>query len=261
MSPPSIGVAMLVSALVSAGGFAARALDGAGTVAAWLVGTAVLIGTGWPGGAVLLAFFTLSSAVSRFAPRHRPAALDAKGERRDAWQVLANGGAAASGAALLAGTPAALWVVSGALATAAADTGATAWGAGSMALPRHVLTGRAVPAGTSGGMTWRGTLGGLVGAWVTAAAGLPTGGVPLLAAGTGIGFCGMLLDSWLGAAAQGRFHCPACDAPSEWRRHRCGIQTLHVGGIRWLTNDAVNGLATTAGAFAGWLAWRCCSPS
>jgi uncharacterized membrane protein len=96
---------------------------------------------------------------------------------------------------------------------------------------------------------------------VTAAAGLPTGGVPLLAAGTGIGFCGMLLDSWLGAAAQGRFHCPACDAPSEWRRHRCGIQTLHVGGIRGLTNDAVNGLATTAGAVAGWLAWRCCAPS
>ena len=260
MSLPGIGVAVLVSALVSAAGFATRALDGAGAAVACVVGTAVLAGAGWPGGAVLLAFFALSSAVSRFAPQRRPALLDAKGERRDAWQVLANGGAAAAGAALLAGTPAALWVVAGALATAAADTWATAWGAGSARPTRHVLTGRAVPAGTSGGMTWRGTLGGLAGACVTAAAGLPTGGVPLLAAGTGIGFCGMLLDSCLGAA-QGRFHGPACNVPSEWRRHRCGIQTLHSGGIRWLTNDAVNGLATTAGAFAGWLAWRCCSPS
>jgi uncharacterized membrane protein len=90
---------------------------------------------------------------------------------------------------------------------------------------------------------------------------LPAGGVPLLAAGTGVGFGGMLLDAWLGAAAQGRLRCPACDVPSEWTRHRCGVQTQHLGGIRWLSNDGVHGLATTAGAWAGWLAWRCCSPS
>lgn len=261
MSPPALGVAVAVSALVSAAGFAARALDGAGALAAWLVGAAILVGAGWPGGAVLLAFFALSSAVSRLAPRRRATSLDAKGERRDPWQVLANGGAAAAGATLLAGSPVALWVVTGALATAAADTWATAWGAGSRALPRHLLTGRPVPSGTSGGMTVRGTVGALVGAAVTAAASLPAGGVPLLAAGTGIGVGGMLLDSWLGAAAQGRFHCPACDVPSEWTRHRCGVRTRHLGGVRWLTNDGVNGLATSAGACLGWLAWRCCSPS
>jgi len=261
MAPPAIGVAVAVSALVSAAGYAARALDGAGALAAWLVGAAILAGAGWQGGAVLLAFFVLSSGVSRLAPRRRETPLDSKGERRDAWQVLANGGAAAVGAALLAGSPAALWLVTGALATAAADTWATAWGAGSRALPRHLLSGRPVPTGTSGGMTLRGTLGALVGACVTAAASLPAGGVPLLAAGTGIGVGGMLLDSCLGAAAQGRFHCPACDVPSEWTRHRCGVQTQHLGGVRWLSNDGVNGLATTAGAWLGWLAWRCCSPS
>jgi uncharacterized protein (TIGR00297 family) len=261
MMPPAIGVALAVSALVSAAGLALRALDGAGALVASLVGATILVGAGWPGGAVLLAFFALSSAVSRLAPRRQATPLDTKGERRDLWQVLANGGAAAAGAALLAGSPAALWVVTGALATAAADTWATAWGAGSRELPRHLLTGHRVPAGTSGGVTRRGTLGALAGACVTAATGLPAGGVPLLAAGTGIGFGGMLLDSWLGAAAQGRFHCPACDVPSEWTRHRCGVQTQHLGGIRWLSNDGVNGLATAAGACAGWLAWRCCSPS
>jgi uncharacterized protein (TIGR00297 family) len=261
MAPPDIGIAVAVSALVAAGGLGARALDGGGALAAWLVGTAILAGAGWQGGAVLLAFFALSSAVSRLAPRRHASPLDAKGERRDAWQVLANGGPAAVGAALLAGSPAALWVVTGALATAAADTWATAWGAGSLALPRQVLTGRPVPAGTSGGITARGTLGALAGACVTAAASLPAGGVPLLAAGTGIGVGGMLLDSVLGAAAQGRFHCPACHAPSEWTRHRCGARTRHLGGVRWLSNDGVNGLATTAGAWLGWLAWRCCSPS
>jgi uncharacterized membrane protein len=59
-----------------------------GAVAAGMVGTAVVTGTGWSGGAVLAAFFVSSSAVGRLAPRP---ALDVKGERRDAWQVGANG--------------------------------------------------------------------------------------------------------------------------------------------------------------------------
>ncbi|HEX5818564.1 MAG TPA: DUF92 domain-containing protein [Gemmatimonadales bacterium] len=261
MSPPTIGVAVLVSALVSAAGFTARALDGTGAAAAWLVGTAILAGAGWAGGAVLLAFFALSSAVSRLAPRRLPSSLDPKGERRDAWQVLANGGAAAAGAVLTAGSPAALWIVTGALAAAAADTWATAIGAGSAAPPRLLMVGRTVPAGTSGGMTPRGTLGALAGAGVTAAAAIPAAGLQLLAVGTTIGFIGMLLDSWLGATVQGRFHCPACDRTSEWPRHQCGARTLHRGGLPWLTNDWVNGFATASGAWAGWLAWRwwaCC---
>jgi uncharacterized protein (TIGR00297 family) len=260
MSPPTIGVAMLASALVSATGAAARALDGAGALAAWIVGTAILTGAGWTGGAVLLVFFALSSAVSRLAPR-LAMQLDPKGDRRDAWQVLANGGAAALGALVLAGSPAALWVVTGALAVAAADTWATAIGAGSAAPPRLLMVGRTVPAGTSGGMTPRGTLGALAGAGVTAAAALPAAGLQLLAVGTTIGVIGMLLDSWLGATVQGRFHCPACDRSSEWPRHQCGARTLHRGGLPWLTNDWVNAFATAFGAWAGWLAWRwspCC---
>lgn len=254
-------LAALVSAGVSAGAYAARALTGPGAFAAWVVGVAVLVGAGWTGGAVLLAFFVPTSLVSRLAPRRAPLALDAKGERRDPWQVLANGGAAALGAAVLAGSPAALWAVTGALAVAAADTWATALGAGSAAPTRLLMVGRLVPAGTSGGMTPRGTLGALAGAGVTASAALPVAGLQLLAAGTTIGFIGMLLDSWLGATAQGRFHCPACDRASEWPRHHCGARTLHRGGLPWLTNDWVNGCATICGACAGWLAWRwsaCC---
>ena len=262
MTPPTPAVAALAAAAVAAGAYAARALNAGGALAAWGVGVAVLTGAGWPGGAVLLAFFVPTSLVSRFAPRPVTApALDAKGDRRDPWQVLANGGAAALGAMLLADTPAALWSVTGALAAAAADTWATALGAGSAAPARLLMVGRAVPAGTSGGMTPRGTLGALVGAAVTALTALPAAGLQIVAVGTSIGFFGMLLDSWLGATAQARFQCPACDRPSEWPRHRCGARTLHRGGVPWLTNDWVNGCATAFGAWAGWLAWHwwaCC---
>ena len=61
------------------------------------------------------------------------------------------------------------------------------------------------------------------------------------------------------ATLQGRFHCPACDLPSEWPVHRCGTRTLHRGGSRWLDNDGVNFAATLTAAVLAWAAWawRC----
>ena len=69
-----------------------------GGVAAATVGTLVLWGTGWNGGAVLAAFFISSNLVSRIGPRRVLAGVDAKNDRRDLWQVYANGAAAAAGA-------------------------------------------------------------------------------------------------------------------------------------------------------------------
>jgi uncharacterized protein (TIGR00297 family) len=248
-------VAAAVSAAVALLAWRARALTAAGGCAAWAVGAVILWGAGWAAGAVLLAFFVSSSAVSRLAAPER--LLDAKGNRRDAWQVLANGGAAAVGA--LAG-PAALWIVTAALAAAAADTWATSLGTRSRTPPRHLLTGAEVPAGTSGGVTPLGTAGGLAGAVVTALPGLVGGGTALALAATMIGFAGMLADSVLGALVQGRFHCPACDTASEWPVHRCGARTEPRGGWSWLTNDGVNAAATALAGLAGAAAWAVWSP-
>jgi len=80
-------------------------------------------------------------------------------------------------------------------------------------------------------------------------------------AAAGIGIAGMFLDSALGAAVQGRFHCDRCDRASEWQRHRCGGTTRLLGGYRWLNNDGVNALSTAAATAAGWAAWAWhCSP-
>jgi uncharacterized membrane protein len=236
------------------------ALTAGGALAAWLVGSAVVLGSGWGGGAVLAAFFVSSTAIGRLAPP-RPW-LDAKGERRDAWQVLANGGPAALGALLGLIEPGlGLWIVTGSLAAAAADTWATSLGGRSGGEPRLLFFGPAVPAGTSGGMTPAGCLAALAGAAVVATTGVLAGAHPaLLPVGTGIGFGGMIADSALGARWQGRFRCPACDLPSEWPAHRCGTRTIPTGGFTWLSNDGVNLAATMLAALAAGAGWRYWSP-
>jgi len=245
VAPP---VAALAAGAVALLAWRARSLTAGGAAAGWLVGTLVLAGTGWAGGAVLAAFFVSGSAVSR-------------GGRRDERQVAANGGPAALGALLGLHDPAlGLWIVTGSLAGAAADTWATGIGARSRTAPRLLLLGRRVLAGTSGGMTPLGCAGAAAGSLLVAATGAAAGSAPaLLPLGTLVGFTGMLADSVLGSAWQARFHCPACGEPSEWRVHRrCGSRTRLEGGVRWLDNDGVNLAATAlAGALAG-LAWLAC---
>ena len=225
-------------------------------MAAWVIGTAVLAGTGWAGGAVLAAFFVSSSVIGRLAPA--PAGLDPKGERRDPRQVVANGGPAALGALLGLHDPSlGLWIVTGSLAAAAADTWATGLGGWSPTPPRRLLLGTKLRPGASGGMTVVGTLGAAAGALLVAATGSVAGGSALLGIGTLVGFAGMLVDSALGSGWQGRFHCPACDMASEWRVHRCGARTTRVGGMAWLDNDGVNLAATASGAMLAGAAWLC----
>ncbi len=256
-------LAAAVSATVTALGWRLGALTGSGAMAAWTVGTLILVGTGWPGGATLAAFFVSSSAVSRLAAPRQGAVVDAKGNCRDHWQVLANGGAAMLGSLVgLRNAGLGLWIVTSSLAAAAADTWATSLGAWSRSLPRHLLTWRSVPAGTSGGMTLTGTIGALVGAGLVAAAGSGAGRMPsLLPVASLIGFGGMVLDSALGATAQAGFRCPRCEVASEWAVHRCGTPTVRLRGWAWLNNDGVNGLATAAAAVAGWVAWAWVSPA
>lgn len=257
---PDLLVSLAAALLLSAGGWAAKALTASGALAASAVGVTILLSAGWPGAAVLGAFFILGSAIGRILHPGHPVG-DAKGERRDAWQVLANGGCAALGAGLAAGRPGlALWIVTGGLAAAGADTWATATGATSRTLPRLLLMGRVVPAGTNGGMTLLGSAGAVLGAClISGAGGLAAGSLPLVLWGTAIGTGGMVLDSILGATLQGRFRCPSCGVDSEHRTHRCGTRTEHTGGASWLTNDGVNAVTTATGALAGLVAWRCAS--
>ena len=254
-----LALAFGLAAPISLLAYAARLLTASGTAAAALVGTAVLAGTGWWGGAVLLTYFGSASLVSRLAVDPSVARFDAKGSRRDMVQVLANGGWAGL-LALLPDPALAFAGMAASLSVSAADTWATAAGSLSPVAPRSIATGQPVEPGSSGGVTIAGCLGAAVGASLVAL----VSGTALRSAPAGvfigvIGMAGMLLDSALGATVQGRFLCGRCDAPTERRRHRCGSRTRRVGGLGWLDNDGVNAMATGAGALGGTILFKVCS--
>ncbi|MBM4188369.1 MAG: DUF92 domain-containing protein [Gemmatimonadetes bacterium] len=249
--------AVAISFVVAGLGWASRALSRGGFAAAVVVGTSILSATGLPGLAALGVFFVSSTLVSRMAHRGDSDSDQAVTEVRDHLQVLANGGAAAAGALAEFRFPGlGLWLATVGLAAAASDTWSTAFGALSGRTPRDILTGQRVAAGTSGGVTWAGTVGGLVGgALVALGPAALMGDSRLFIAATTIGFAAMLLDSALGSAWQARFWCPGCQAPTERRVHRCGSPAIRRSGWAWLDNNGVNAAATAAAVLVGLVAW------
>lgn len=245
----SVGLGALVAGL----GWRRSALSADGALAATVVGASTFGFGGWPAGLSLVAFFVTGSALSRrkSVPGELPSA---KGHRRDAVQVLANGGFAALGTALAGmgygrGQGAAL----GALAAAAADTWASEIGVRSPSPPRSVLTGEVVLPGTSGGVTplgWAASAGGalLIGlTWLLSSdRRMSTLGVALAA-----GLAGSLADSLAGATIQASYRCAVCGAPSETAGAHCGQPRQLVRGHAWVTNDVVNGIGTATGAVVG----------
>lgn len=169
-----------------------------------------------------------------------------RGGRRQARQVLANGGVAA--VAALFGDFA---VAAGALAAATADTWATEFGTFSPAPPRLITTGARVSRGVSGGVTLLGSFGGALGAFVMAVlshAVAPAGGAVGVGTLLFAGVLGMLADSAAGALGQGVYECAACGARVERRDTVCHEPVRRVRGLSWVDNDVVNLIATVVGA-------------
>jgi len=263
-------IGLILAFILSFLAYSIQALTPGGAAAAVLLGTLIFGFGGLEWSILLLVFFISSSILSRVA-KSRKASLEekfSKSARRDARQVLANGGLAGVFVALHWFFPAATWpwlAAAAALAAANADTWATELGVLGPNSPRLITTGKLVERGSSGGVSLVGLLAALGGAMLEATAfvivwpgaallsGTITPHALSMAAAwfllvTLAGLAGSLVDSLLGATLQAIYYCPVCQKETErYPIHSCGTATSLVRGLRWLNNDWVNAACTLSG--------------
>jgi len=270
-------IGLVCSSIIAGAAWRKKSLSLSGAAAAIVVGSVLYALGGLPWYGTLMVFFLSSSLLTRWKHRRKAAVESsyAKSGRRDAGQVAANGGL---GVLLCIGNslwPDPYWWAAyiGIMAAVNADTWATEIGGLSRAEPRSIVSGRRVPAGTSGGITIMGLTASLCGGMAIGVAGwLFTGwGAPqaVTAAYAGsvtvtavIGLAGMLLlgalagmagslsDSWLGAVWQVMYRCPVCGKEIEKNRHCKDTQAVRIRGASFMTNDAVNLISSVIGGGA-----------
>ncbi len=231
-------------------------IDGRGFLASTAVGFLIIYGGGFSWFAIVAVFFTLGVVFTlyKYGYKRRLGSAQEKGGARSWPNIIANGGIASAIALLNFIRPSIDLSVLflGAISTSAADTVATEVGLLSHSKPRLItnLT-RTVTPGTSGGVTLLGILGAVFASLVIGSMAFFLGlmsmhlvVVPLCVIGGVLGACA---DSVLGASVQRRGYCVICHKPTEALRH-CGESTHISGGVWYIENNAVNLLASVAGA-------------
>ncbi len=253
---------LLFSSGIGLAAYKRRSLSRNGVAGAVFTGATIFGMGGLSWGLSLIYFFLSSTLLSHFREQDKAeAAADkfSKGSQRDLGQVLANGGAASlfsigyglACSSRQRGIMQAGFI--GALATATADTWATETGVLSPQSPRLITTGQTVQPGTSGGITFTGTIASALGAvslglcfWLLQREKQDhVGSLPISLVS---GLTGSLFDSFLGATMQAMYYCPTCQKETERKIHSCGTTTQPLRGISWLDNDLVNLLATLWGS-------------
>ncbi|MCU4926372.1 DUF92 domain-containing protein [Halobacteria archaeon AArc-dxtr1] len=226
-------VALAVTVLLGYASYALETASIAGMLTGVLLGLLTIVLGGYSWFVVLISFFAIGGLSTKF--RYDEKASRGVAEQNDgargSGNVLGNAAVAiaavlgyeASSAGMLPGAPELfLFAFAGSVATAMSDTLSSEIGS-VFDEPRLITTLEPVEPGTDGGITWQGSLAGLVGATVVAIIAVSffeevtaIGALVIVAAGV----TGMLVDSLLGATLEGSF----------------------------LGNQGVNFLATLAGA-------------
>ena len=175
-----------------------------GAIAGALLTYVIYSAAGLGAFAAVVSVFLLAWGATRigYERKHRMGTAE-RPEGRSASQVVANLGIAAVMAALYAllSRPAFLIAMAAALAEAAVDTVSSEYGQATQAESRLITNWKLVPAGTEGGITWRGTAAGLVAGTCVAGVCTATHIMPLQALPFAVGaaFLGTVGDSYLGA--------------------------------------------------------------
>lgn len=222
-----------------------KALTPDGIAAALFLDLAVSVSLGNFGFLTLLFFFLVAMLADGIKKEKKAKLLserEAKGTRRDGYQVLANAVLPVTASIFFLITKKTVFLIAfvAGMAEALADTAASAIGVlSSSAFDLFHL--RRCERGISGGMSWLGTGTALLCAFAlsffTCLFGEVTPVYALLA--TVAAFLGSIFDSFLGSVFQVKYRCTVCRRLTE--KTIChGMKTERVRGISFLDNDIVN---------------------
>jgi uncharacterized protein (TIGR00297 family) len=244
----------ILAAVIAGLAYKSKALDRSGAIAATFVGGTILGCGGWLWGGVLITFFLTSTLLGKVrklvkgrqtysTPSDTNFIEPQKGGRRDAMQVIANGGIAALCAIVYAvgmlvygrRDPLFFALFLASLSTANGDTWATEIGSVIGGTPRLIISGRPVPAGTSGAVSVVGTLAAASGSLLISLFGLQYG-FRFAALVFCCGCAGVLVDSLLGGTLQAQRIDPVTGNYTE--DIKPGVRPDK--GFMWLRNDQVN---------------------
>ncbi|HXQ92825.1 MAG TPA: DUF92 domain-containing protein [Nitrososphaerales archaeon] len=209
---------------------------------------------------VIVAFFAISTVLTRFRYDYKKklGSAQEKGGTRSWPNTLANGLIAGLAAAAEIVTHKDIFMVAflGSMAAAMSDTVATEIGLLSSSKPRLISNLRIfVEPGTSGGVSILGELAGFASALGIALIGISldiiNGDFRLVSAAAISIIFGAIIatnfDSLIGGTVQGQNKCQVCGIMTESLHHH-DKPTVSVRGMRLLDNNAVNLIATLAGA-------------
>ncbi|PKN83946.1 MAG: DUF92 domain-containing protein [Chloroflexi bacterium HGW-Chloroflexi-8] len=255
---------VVLALLISWLSFRFRLLSFSGAIGATILGIIVFGLGGLRWAILLLGFFISSSGLSKLLGRRKQNVTEkfAKGSTRDIGQVFANGGVAGVFVIFHLFFPGEAWpwlAFAGSLAAVNADTWATELGVLSITSPIHIISGKKVEKGTSGGISIEGTLAAFLGSLLMgglAVAAWPRQIIPFENTSWWLpvltiafsGLFGSLVDSFLGARFQTIFYCPTCKKETErFPLHLCNTRTEYLRGLRWMNNDWVNLICALSG--------------
>ncbi|WP_331234632.1 DUF92 domain-containing protein [Natronorarus salvus] len=239
LSVPEVVLALAVTVGFGTAAYALGTASITGMLTGIVLGLLTVVLGGYAWFVVLIAFYGVGGLSTKFRYEEKLArgVAEENDGARGGGNVLSNSAAALAAVVGFAASPALidlpqtlfLFAFAGALSTALADTLSSEIG-GVYDTPRLITTGRRVPPGTDGAVTWQGELAGLAGASLVSLVSLalfdPIGLVGALVVCLG-GVAGMTADSLLGATLEGAY----------------------------LGNQGVNFLATVSGALFATALW------
>ncbi|WP_332691053.1 DUF92 domain-containing protein [Halalkalibacter lacteus] len=241
-----------------------KKLTRSGALAACFVGGFIAIGLELYGLLLLGMFFISSTILGALKTDNEESDIIEKGGKRDAVQVLANGGVASLLALMYLIYPSSILICGfvASLAAANSDTWASEIGPYSKYRPFHIIKRTRVAVGTSGAITALGSAAAFAGSFLIVVFSIffwwgdHYNSHMLLIFLTLAGFIGNVFDTVLGAMWQVVYRCPSCAIETERKVH-CGGKTIRVKGSDWIDNDIVNVgctiFAALLGILIGWL--------